>query len=97
MKKQTLISLMIVVMTFMTLSLLAQAPTDSIAAANIAGAFNLNYTAVLAAIGVISYIIGHFFVNGKWYSYTLWAEKVAFGIYSAIKWFNDKTNKDIKK
>lgn len=89
MKKLTLLLSLL----FLALGLMAQTAADSTAASNISTTFGLEYSTVLYIIGGLSWVIGHFAVKGKWYSYTQWLEKALFSAYTSVKWFNDKTNR----
>lgn len=88
MKKILLLS----VFLFAIISLFAQTAADSTAAANIANAFDLNQSLVLSIIGGLTWLIGHFVIPKKWTSITLWLEKIVYAVYTALHWFNEKTN-----
>jgi hypothetical protein len=47
--------------------------------------------------GALALIVGHLAVPQSWASVLTYVEKILFLVYSAIAWFNDKTNKASKK
>ena len=78
---------------FVFVSLFCQTAIDSTTAVNLSGITGLSTSLILTILGGILSIVGHFFVNGKWYSISLWAEKLSYGLYQFLHWLNEKTNK----
>lgn len=85
--------LTLVVSLIVVLGLTAQTSvSDSIAASSISTTFGINFSVVMTILGVGYSIIGHFFVKGKWYSVSLWLEKISFTVYTFLHWLNNKSN-----
>lgn len=82
----------IFILTMLSICMVAFCQADSTLISMIQGFGVDGKMASIIAVAV-SWIVGHFILNQKWTSYTLWLEKIVYYIWQGLHWFNNRTNK----
>lgn len=87
---------LMITMLAVTVLTFGQTAADSTFAASISNIFGINFNATFWIVTFLATIVGQI-IPTRWSAPLFYAEKIAQGLFYALHWLNEKTNKGQKK